>query len=113
SSLMLKRCIDVLVAATVLALASPLLLLIAAAIKLTSRGSVLFTQRRIGRDERPFRMLKFRTMYVGSEAMKEGLEHLNEAATPMFKIARDPRVTPVGRFLRRFSLDEIPQLWNV
>ncbi|MDX6667772.1 MAG: hypothetical protein QOK04_1152 [Solirubrobacteraceae bacterium] len=113
SSLMLKRGIDVLVSALGLVLLSPLLLAIAAAIKLTSRGPVVFFQWRIGRDEQAFRMLKFRTMYTGSDALKQSLAHLNEAAGPMFKIARDPRVTPAGRALRRFSLDESPQLWNV
>jgi exopolysaccharide biosynthesis polyprenyl glycosylphosphotransferase len=113
SSLMLKRWIDVLVSAIGLILLSPLLLAIAAAIKLTSRGPVLFSQWRIGRDEQAFRMLKFRTMYTGSDALKESLAHLNKADGPMFKIPGDPRVTPAGRLLRRYSLDELPQLWNV
>jgi exopolysaccharide biosynthesis polyprenyl glycosylphosphotransferase len=113
SSLMLKRCIDVIGASLGLLVLSPLLLLIAAAIKLTSRGPVLFSQRRTGREEKPFRMFKFRTMVIDAEALKRRLSHLNEAAPPMFKITDDPRVTRVGRVLRRFSLDELPQLWNV
>jgi exopolysaccharide biosynthesis polyprenyl glycosylphosphotransferase len=113
SSLLLKRSIDVLVSGTGLILLSPVLLAIAVAIKLTSRGPILFSQWRIGRDEHAFRMVKFRTMYTGSDSLKQSLAHLNEATTPMFKIAKDPRVTPAGLFLRRFSLDELPQLWNV
>ena len=113
SSLMFKRAIDVAGAALGLLLLGPLLALIAVAIKLDSRGPVLFAQRRIGRGAEPFRMLKFRTMVHGAHRMKEDLLHLNEAELPMFKIRQDPRVTRVGRFLRRTSLDELPQLVNV
>ena len=113
SSLLLKRMIDVSAAAAGLVLLAPLLAGIALAVKLTTPGPVLFAQRRIGRDNTPFRMLKFRTMYQGADRLKAELGHLNEATAPMFKIARDPRITPVGRFLRRTSLDELPQLWNV
>ena len=113
SSLWLKRGIDITIAGLGLIVLSPVLLAIAVAIKLNSRGSVLYSQYRIGRGERPFRLLKFRTMYTGADALKHSLAHLNEASSPMFKIASDPRVTPVGRVLRRFSLDELPQLWNV
>jgi len=113
SSLACKRAIDFAVASLGLVVLSPLLLAIAAAIKLTSRGPVLFAQRRIGRGNRPFTMYKFRTMVHGADELKSQLAHLNEAAHPMFKIADDPRVTRVGRILRRFSLDELPQLWNV
>jgi exopolysaccharide biosynthesis polyprenyl glycosylphosphotransferase len=113
SSLLLKRAIDVAGAAIGLVLLAPILGVVALLVKFTSPGPVLFAQRRIGRNNHPFRMLKFRTMYEGSDRLKAELEHLNEAAAPMFKIARDPRVTPVGRFLRRTSLDELPQLWNV
>jgi exopolysaccharide biosynthesis polyprenyl glycosylphosphotransferase len=109
----LKRVIDIAGAAAGLLSAAPLLLAAAAAIKLTSRGPVLFAQPRIGRGNRPFRMLKLRTMVDGADAMKPALAHLNEMGPGMFKIANDPRVTPVGRFLRRTSLDELPQLWNV
>jgi lipopolysaccharide/colanic/teichoic acid biosynthesis glycosyltransferase len=91
---------------------APLLLLIAVAIKVGSRGPVLFRQRRIGRDGEPFEMLKFRTMIDGAHAQRDALRHLNEA-DGLFKIEADPRVTKVGRILRRTSLDELPQLWNV
>ena len=112
SSLLLKRWIDVTLSAAGLILMLPVLTAIAAAIKLTSPGPILFTQRRMGRD-RPFTLLKFRTMVSDADARKEELAHLNEAVAPMFKIKDDPRVTRVGRFLRARSLDELPQLWNV
>lgn len=113
SSLALKRSIDVLASATGLLMLAPLLVSVALAVKLTSRGPTLFKQERIGRNNEPFLMLKFRTMVDGAEELKDGLIHLNEAEGPMFKIADDPRITPVGRLLRRTSLDELPQLWNV
>ncbi|MEX2196017.1 MAG: sugar transferase [Thermoleophilaceae bacterium] len=113
SSLMLKRTIDIAGSGAGLLVLSPLLLAIALAVKLNSRGPVLFDQCRIGRDNKPFQMLKFRTMVDGADELKESLSHLNEADGPMFKIADDPRVTRVGRLLRRTSLDELPQLWNV
>jgi exopolysaccharide biosynthesis polyprenyl glycosylphosphotransferase len=114
STLMLKRGIDIAGAGIGLLLLSPFLLCIALAIKLTSPGPVFFSQRRVGRRNREFTMYKFRTMVVGAEDLKAELAHLNDLrGTPMFKIADDPRVTRVGRFLRRASLDEIPQLWNV
>ena len=113
SSLMLKRAIDLGGALVGLLVLSPLLLVIALAVKLTSRGPVLFAQKRIGRGTTPFEMLKFRTMVHGADGLKHELAHLNELDGPMFKIANDPRITPVGRFLRRLSLDELPQLWNV
>jgi lipopolysaccharide/colanic/teichoic acid biosynthesis glycosyltransferase len=90
-----------------------MLAMIALAIKLTSRGPVLHRGLRPGIGGRPFRCLKFRTMYEDAEARQEELEHLNEASGAMFKIRDDPRTTPVGRFLRRNSLDELPQLINV
>ena len=113
SSLMLKRAIDVVGAGIGLLVLSPILLAVAVAIKLESRGPILFVQQRIGKRNRAFRMLKFRTMVDGAEHLKDGLIHLNEADGPMFKIADDPRVTRVGRWLRRTSIDELPQLWNV
>jgi exopolysaccharide biosynthesis polyprenyl glycosylphosphotransferase len=113
SSLMLKRAIDLAGAGIGLLILAPLLGVIAIAIKLDSRGPVLFAQRRIGRGAEPFRMLKFRTMVRGAHQMKDDLRHLNEAELPMFKIRHDPRITGVGRFLRRMSLDELPQLVNV
>ncbi len=113
SAMALKRALDIVLCGLLLLVLSPLLLAIALAVKLTSPGPVLFAQRRIGRDDRPFRMLKFRTMIADADALKPQLAHLNEADGPMFKIADDPRLTPIGRRLRRMSLDELPQLWNV
>ena len=112
-ALFLKRVMDVLVSAVGLLLLSPLLAVIALLIKATSPGPVLFSQERVGLHGRRFRCHKFRTMVVGAERMQRDLAHLNEADGPVFKIRNDPRVTPVGRFLRKFSLDELPQLWNV
>lgn len=109
-----KRLMDVVGAAGALVVLAPLLLVITAAIQLTSRGPVLFRQERIGRRQRPFTMYKFRTMVRGADALKADLYHLNEfAGGRMFKIAEDPRVTSVGRFLRATSLDELPQFVNV
>ncbi len=113
SSLWLKRTIDVTAAGAGLLLLTPVLLAIAIAIKLNSHGPVLFKQRRIGRGTRSFDIYKFRTMVCDAEERKADLALMNEAEGPMFKISDDPRVTSVGRFLRRFSLDELPQLWNV
>lgn len=108
-----KRVLDVVVAAALLVVLGPVMLLVAAAVKLTSRGPVLFSQVRAGLNERPFTMFKFRTMRLGAEDDRELLAHLNEQDGPVFKIPEDPRLTPVGRFLRRSSLDELPQLLNV
>ncbi len=97
----------------VLVLASPFLLVVAAVIKCTSPGPIFFRQERTGRNERTFSMMKFRTMIDGAEEHRAEIEHLNEMDGPLFKITHDPRVTRVGRFLRRTSLDEFPQLINV
>jgi exopolysaccharide biosynthesis polyprenyl glycosylphosphotransferase len=114
STLALKRAMDVTGAAAGLVLLSPLLVLVALAIKLTSPGPVLFRQRRVGRANAVFQMWKFRTMVHGAQDMQDELEHLNEMeGGRMFKIAEDPRVTRIGRLLRRASIDELPQLWNV
>jgi exopolysaccharide biosynthesis polyprenyl glycosylphosphotransferase len=112
SSRFLKRFFDVAVAGAVVIVLLPLLLVVALAIKFSSPGPVLFRQTRVGRHGREFQMLKFRTMDHGADARKDELEALNEAA-PMFKVPNDPRVTGVGRYLRRRSLDELPQLFNV
>jgi exopolysaccharide biosynthesis polyprenyl glycosylphosphotransferase len=109
----LKRATDVVGAALALALALPLMLLIALAVKLSSEGPVFFVQERFGRNKRRFPMIKFRTMVAGAEEMQEALETRNEVRGPVFKIRDDPRVTPLGRLLRRTSLDELPQLLNV
>jgi exopolysaccharide biosynthesis polyprenyl glycosylphosphotransferase len=112
SSWLLKRATDVAGATIGLIVLSPLLAAIALAIKLDSRGPVLFRQRRVGRDGCTFAMAKFRTMVDGAERQKAALRDRNEA-DGLFKIADDPRITRVGRLLRRASLDELPQLWNV
>jgi exopolysaccharide biosynthesis polyprenyl glycosylphosphotransferase len=112
SSRFLKRTLDLVVATTALVVLSPFLLLVALAIKRSSQGPVLFRQARTGRHGNEFQMLKFRTMVQDADLRKHELLERNEAA-PLFKIADDPRVTRVGRFLRRRSLDEIPQLFNV
>jgi exopolysaccharide biosynthesis polyprenyl glycosylphosphotransferase len=113
SSLALKRAIDLGGSAAGLILLSPVLVLVAIAIKVTSRGPVFFVQRRVGRENREFSIFKFRTMIDGASEMKPDLAHLNEMDGPMFKIADDPRVTPLGRWLRKTSIDELPQLLNV
>ena len=108
-----KRAFDVVVSLLVIVLGLPLWLAVAAAIKLTSRGPVLFADTRVGLGEQPFRMLKFRTMIEGAERLTAELERANEATGALFKIRDDPRVTSVGRILRRLSLDEIPNVLNV
>jgi exopolysaccharide biosynthesis polyprenyl glycosylphosphotransferase len=112
--LLAKRAVDVGVASLVLLLALPVVLVIAGAIKLSSRGgSVLFRQTRCGLNGRFFTLYKFRTMVEDAEERRRELMHLNEMNGPVFKLRSDPRVTWLGRFLRKFSLDELPQLWNV
>ena len=113
STLLLKRVLDVIAAGLALVLLSPMLLLIALAIRLTSKGSAIFGQQRAGLNGRPFRMLKFRTMVDGAEHRLDEVVTIDELAEPVFKIRDDPRVTQIGRVLRRFSLDELPQLVNV
>ncbi|MBG0561575.1 sugar transferase [Actinoplanes aureus] len=112
-SRLVKDVVDRLGALLLLILSGPVLLSVALCVGLTSRGPVLFRQVRVGRDGRHFRMFKFRSMYVDAEARLHELRHLNEHDGVLFKIRDDPRVTPVGRWLRRFSLDELPQLLNV
>jgi exopolysaccharide biosynthesis polyprenyl glycosylphosphotransferase len=108
-----KRSFDLLVSGAVIVLGLPLWLAIAAAIKLTSRGPVFYADRRIGLNESEFGMLKFRTMYVDAAERQAELEAHNEAGGALFKIRDDPRVTSIGRLLRRYSLDEIPNTVNV
>jgi exopolysaccharide biosynthesis polyprenyl glycosylphosphotransferase len=108
-----KRTFDIGLTAIGMVIGLPLFAAVALAVKLSSRGPVFFRQERVGYHGRPFTMLKFRTMVVDAEAMLDGLMEQNEATGPLFKIKGDPRVTPVGRFLRKWSLDELPQLWNV
>ncbi len=108
-----KRAIDILGAGTGLLLISPLLAIVALAIKLTSPGPVIFKQRRAGIGGKPFQIYKFRTMCVDAEAQKKALKAQSEQDGPAFKIKADPRITKIGRILRETSLDELPQLWNV
>jgi exopolysaccharide biosynthesis polyprenyl glycosylphosphotransferase len=109
----IKRMIDIIGAAVLLVVLAPLMLLIAIAIKLSGPGPSVFAQQRYGLNKRRFAMLKFRTMVPNAEQLQAQLEQHNEANGPVFKIARDPRVTPLGCFLRKSSLDELPQLWHV
>lgn len=113
SAMVLKRLLDVMGACTLLAILAPFFLVIALLIKATSPGPVFFTQERVGHNGRRFKILKFRTMAANAEELKGTLHDLNEAEGPLFKIRDDPRVTPVGTFLRRANLDELPQLFNV
>lgn len=111
--LMFKRCLDISVSLAALVLLSPLILLVAAAVRLDSKGPILYGAERIGRKGRTFRCWKFRTMVVDAEALKAKYKDRNERDSVLFKIAEDPRVTRVGRILRKYSLDEIPQFFNV
>ena len=114
SSRLLKRSFDLVVSSVALTVLAPLLLLVAAAIRLDTSGPSLFRQPRRGRAGSTFEIVKFRTMDTGAEARRSEVLHLNEVDGPLFKVkAGDPRVTRVGGFLRRTSLDELPQLWNV
>ncbi len=111
--LMAKRFLDICLSTLLLLLGLPIVLAIATLIKITSQGGVLFRQTRCGLNGRIFTLYKFRTMVDNAEERRRELEHLNEMNGPVFKVRGDPRVTAFGRFLRRFSLDELPQLWNV
>ena len=108
-----KQLMDFLGAFVLLAILSPLFLAIAAAIKLTMPGPVFFRQQRSGLSGAPFTLYKFRTMVTNAEQFKHELAAMNEMTGPVFKVTNDPRVTPTGKFLRKYSLDELPQLWNV
>ena len=109
----IKRVVDIVGAVVGLTLGAPVLGLIAIAIRLDSPGPVIFRQTRVGANGKTFELYKFRSMYQGAEAKLEELRDLSEVDGPIFKMKDDPRVTPVGRILRRTSLDELPQLWNV
>ncbi len=113
SSHLLKRAFDVLATSLGLLAVAPVIAAIMVAIRLDSRGPMFFRQVRIGRDGKPFDIFKFRSMVVGADAQKDDLRGMNEVGDGMFKIADDPRVTRVGKLLRRTSLDELPQLFNV
>jgi exopolysaccharide biosynthesis polyprenyl glycosylphosphotransferase len=111
--LLFKRLLDIVGSLLLLIVLSPLFLAVAVLIKLTSAGPVLFKQRRVGLNKRAFTVFKFRTMVRDAESIQETLLHLNEMTGPVFKIKDDPRVTPLGRVLRKTSIDELPQLLNV
>jgi len=108
-----KRAMDLFCSIVTLILLSPLMVLVAIAIYLTSPGPIFFTQLRVGKNGKTFKFYKFRSMRPDAEKLRAQLEHLNEAKGPIFKIHQDPRVTPIGRILRKYSLDELPQLFNV
>jgi lipopolysaccharide/colanic/teichoic acid biosynthesis glycosyltransferase len=109
----IKRLFDFVVSAVLLVLLSPVFLLIAVSIKLTSRGPVFYTQQRLKQNGIEFRLFKFRTMVADADARLEQVFHLNQASGPLFKLRKDPRTTRVGRVLRSTFFDELPQLINV
>jgi lipopolysaccharide/colanic/teichoic acid biosynthesis glycosyltransferase len=109
----LKRALDVALCLAALIVLLPLFVAIAAMIKLNDGGPVFFAQRRVGLRRKTFRMLKFRSMVIGAERLRPRLAARNESDGPVFKMKADPRVTPIGRFIRKYSLDELPQLLNV
>lgn len=113
SHLMLKRALDIVFSSAILLAISPILAIIAIAIKLDSKGPVFFRQPRIGLNGREFAMIKFRSMRQNAESELAQLQLHNEGAGPLFKMRQDPRITRVGRFIRKYSLDELPQFWNV
>ncbi|MFZ0318223.1 MAG: sugar transferase [Candidatus Sulfotelmatobacter sp.] len=108
-----KRVVDIMFSLGLIILLLPLFLLTAALIRLTSRGPAIFVQKRLGLNKRHFGIYKFRTMVVDAEKRMKEIEHLNEVTGPVFKIKNDPRITPLGRILRKTSIDELPQLFNV
>ena len=110
---LVKRSFDLIFSALALLALLPVLLAIAVAVKLDSPGPVLYFSERIGKRGRVFRCTKFRTMVADAEARRAQIEHMNERDDVLFKVAKDPRITPVGRFIRKYSLDELPQFWNV
>ena len=112
-SLLLKRVLDIIVSAIMLGVLTPFLLIIGLMVKLSSKGPVIYRQVRCGLYGRKFILYKIRSMYDGAEDVLWEIRHLNEMAGPVFKMRNDPRVTPLGRFLRKSSIDEWPQFWNV
>lgn len=109
----IKRLIDIVCSFLGVLVLSPLFIIIAIIIKMTSKGPVFFSQKRVGKNGKEFDMYKFRSMVVNAEELKEKLAAKNEMSGPMFKMKDDPRVTKVGKFIRKTSIDELPQLWNV
>jgi exopolysaccharide biosynthesis polyprenyl glycosylphosphotransferase len=112
-ALSVKRIFDVIISFGIIVLSSPVMLVIAMAIKATSNGPILFKQKRLGLHGRTFTLYKFRSMYNDAETRRKDLEKYNEMGGPVFKMKDDPRITPLGRYMRRMSVDELPQLWNV
>lgn len=113
AQLLMKRVLDTALSIMVLLMLAPLMLMVALLIKLTSPGPIFFVQNRVGMNQRQFRLYKFRSMVADAEARKLELQHLNERDGPAFKIENDPRTTRIGRFIRKTSIDELPQLFNV
>ena len=111
--LLLKRAMDILFSSFVLVALFPLLLLVAIAVKLDSPGSVFYSSERLGKKGRVFRCIKFRTMVLDADKRRADMMHMNERDAVLFKITNDPRVTKLGNFLRKYSLDELPQFFNV
>lgn len=111
--LAMKRAVDIVTSIFFLIALSPILVAAAIAVKLTSPGPLLYIQDRVGKDGRAFRFAKFRSMRDGAHTELDDLRHLNEVDGPVFKIREDPRITPVGRFMRKYSIDELPQLFHV
>ncbi len=108
-----KRLLDLVLGSLLLVVLAPVLVVTALLVKLTSAGPVLYRWHAVGERARPFFAYKFRTMVTDAELLKTSLLHLNEMAGPVFKIRQDPRITPLGRWLRKYSVDELPQLWSV
>ncbi len=108
-----KRLFDFLVSAIALILLSPLFLIISLLIYINDQGPIFYSQIRIGRDGKPFKMYKFRSMVTNADELLENLRSQNEVEGPMFKMREDPRITPIGKFIRKTSIDEFPQLFNV
>ena len=109
----IKRMIDIVGALCGIIILSPLLIVVSICIKLDSKGPVIFEQNRVGQDGEEFKMYKFRSMCMDAECLLNKLKHENEMSGPMFKIKEDPRVTKIGRFIRKTSIDELPQLFNI
>ena len=109
----LKRLIDILLSGIGIIVLIPFWLVMFIAIKIDSRGPIFFKQKRVGKNGKIFKMYKFRSMYADAEERKAELMEQNEMSGPMFKMADDPRITPIGKFIRKFSIDELPQFFNV
>jgi len=109
----LKRTVDIICSLVGLLVLMPILVLVTILVKIESKGPIIFSQDRVGKDGRVFKMYKFRSMVINAEELKEKLANENERTGPMFKIKNDPRITDVGRFIRKTSIDELPQLVNI